>query len=114
MTRSVAEIIRRLEELHVEQSNLIEELTRANETKAQRVPPTTQKTPTFEIGNRVQIINAKPRSLTSDLNKLEEYGVMTRITSSCVHIRTDYGMIVQRAPTNVRQSTRNKTTKKKT
>ena len=98
---TVDELIQQLARVHIEEARIVEELqrARARETRRARVAaaigiPNRVTTSDFHTGQRVRISNARDE-------RNQSQGTVTRVTASRVHIRTDDGDVVLRAPQNL-------------
>jgi hypothetical protein len=118
MSGAIKAITTRLKELHIEQTNLLNELERlvdiqksetnaepepkANTRQVERKDYTKQtKREGFSIGDRVRVKNPRAKSALRSLSSLDQYGKVVNVTAKRVHVTTDNKVTIQRAPKNI-------------
>jgi hypothetical protein len=98
---SDSQLIERLAELCLEQSQIVQLLKqRRKEVAAPDTVSSDREAPKFSVGDRVRVTNSV-RIFGRSTTPKDKVGVIERITKSRIHIRTDSSYVIQRAPINV-------------
>ena len=104
---SIQQLISRLQDLNLQQSAVLAELRGRGSSErpipGERSVPASSilfsQTP-LKVGSRVRIANSV-RTFGRQTIDQDRVGVVERITSARVHIRTDSGRLILRSPNNV-------------
>ena len=98
--RSVDDLIKQLERLHVEETRVLQALARARASEG-GTTNNASDADSFRVGDRVKITNHVRPPFGRPAIAHNQFGTVKKVTAKRVHILSDGGFTVQRHPNNV-------------